>query len=73
MYDRALQALVKLGLEPEWEARFEPNSYGFRPGREGWYQRFERISYKQTSSLLVRVPSLAKFLQVGKPAQRTSR
>ena len=28
MYDRALQALVKLGLEPEWEARFEPNSYG---------------------------------------------
>ncbi|NEO53544.1 MAG: group II intron reverse transcriptase/maturase, partial [Okeania sp. SIO3B5] len=28
MYDRALQALVKLGMEPEWEARFEPNSYG---------------------------------------------
>ncbi|HEY9693969.1 MAG TPA: group II intron reverse transcriptase/maturase [Oculatellaceae cyanobacterium] len=33
MYDRALQALVKLALEPEWEAYFEPNSYGFRPGR----------------------------------------
>ncbi|NEQ78497.1 MAG: group II intron reverse transcriptase/maturase [Okeania sp. SIO2C9] len=33
MYDRALQALVKLGMEPEWEANFEPNSYGFRPGR----------------------------------------
>lgn len=33
MYDRALQALVKLALEPEWEARFEPNSFGFRPGR----------------------------------------
>jgi RNA-directed DNA polymerase len=33
MYDRALQALVKLAIEPEWEARFEPNSYGFRPGR----------------------------------------
>jgi len=33
MHDRALQALIKLGLEPEWEARFEPNSYGFRPGR----------------------------------------
>ena len=33
IYDRALQALVKLGMEPEWEARFEPNSYGFRPGR----------------------------------------
>lgn len=33
MYDRALQALVKLALEPEWEAKFEPNSYGFRPAR----------------------------------------
>ncbi|MEG4535141.1 group II intron reverse transcriptase/maturase [Microcoleus sp. D2_18a_D3] len=33
MYDRALQAVVKSALEPEWEARFEPNSYGFRPGR----------------------------------------
>jgi RNA-directed DNA polymerase len=33
MLDRAHQALVKLALEPEWEARFEPNSYGFRPGR----------------------------------------
>ncbi|NMG06372.1 group II intron reverse transcriptase/maturase [Brasilonema sp. UFV-L1] len=31
--DRARQALVKLALEPEWEARFEPNSFGFRPGR----------------------------------------
>ncbi|NEQ16927.1 MAG: group II intron reverse transcriptase/maturase [Moorea sp. SIO3E2] len=33
MYDRALQALAKQALEPEWEAKFEPNSYGFRPGR----------------------------------------
>lgn len=33
MYDRALQAVVKAALEPEWEAHFEPNSYGFRPGR----------------------------------------
>ncbi len=33
IYDRALQALVKLALEPQWEALFEPNSYGFRPGR----------------------------------------
>ena len=22
-----------MALEPEWEAKFEPNSYGFRPGR----------------------------------------
>jgi RNA-directed DNA polymerase len=33
LHDRALQALVKLVLEPAWEARFEPHSYGFRPGR----------------------------------------
>ncbi|AOY80180.1 group II intron reverse transcriptase/maturase [Moorena producens JHB] len=33
MYDRALQALAKQALEPEWEEKFEPNSYGFRPGR----------------------------------------
>ncbi len=33
MRDRAVQAVVKLALEPEWEAQFEPNSYGFRPGR----------------------------------------
>ena len=31
--DRALQALVKAAIEPEWEAKFEENSYGFRPGR----------------------------------------
>jgi RNA-directed DNA polymerase len=30
---RALQALAKGALEPEWEACFEANSYGFRPGR----------------------------------------
>ena len=33
MTDRAKQALGKLALEPEWEAKFEPNSYGFRPAR----------------------------------------
>lgn len=31
MLDRAKQALLKMALEPEWEAVFEPNSYGFRP------------------------------------------
>ena len=31
--DRALQALAAGALEPEWEARFESRSYGFRPGR----------------------------------------
>jgi RNA-directed DNA polymerase len=33
MEDRAGQTLVKEALEPEWEARFEPNSFGFRPDR----------------------------------------
>ena len=33
IFDRALQAHVASALEPEWEARFEPKSYGFRPGR----------------------------------------
>jgi RNA-directed DNA polymerase len=33
MRDRAMQKLVVLALEPQWEAKFEPNSYGFRPGR----------------------------------------
>ncbi len=33
MVERAKQALIKLALEPEWEAKFEGNSYGFRPGR----------------------------------------
>ncbi len=31
--DRARQALVKIVLEPYWEAQFEETSYGFRPGR----------------------------------------
>jgi RNA-directed DNA polymerase len=31
--DRAMQAIARSALEPEWEARFEACSYGFRPGR----------------------------------------
>jgi RNA-directed DNA polymerase len=31
--DRVLQARVLNALEPEWEARFEPRTYGFRTGR----------------------------------------
>jgi RNA-directed DNA polymerase len=31
--DRCHQNRVKNALEPEWEARFERRSYGFRPGR----------------------------------------
>jgi RNA-directed DNA polymerase len=31
--DRCHQGRVRNALESEWEARFEPKSYGFRPGR----------------------------------------
>ena len=31
--DRCHQQRVRHALEPEWEARSEPRSYGFRPGR----------------------------------------
>jgi RNA-directed DNA polymerase len=37
-----LQAVVLGALEPEWEARFEPKSYGFRPGR-GCHDAIEAI------------------------------
>ena len=40
--DRAQQAQVVNALEPEWEARFEPKSYGFRPGR-GCHDAIEAI------------------------------
>jgi RNA-directed DNA polymerase len=40
--DRAVQALVLNALEPEWEARFESRSYGFRPGR-GCHDAMEAI------------------------------
>src|SRR5919201_743015 len=33
LIDRCHQQRVRHALEPEWEARFEPRSYGFRPGR----------------------------------------
>jgi RNA-directed DNA polymerase len=33
VFDRACQALAKQALEPQWEALFEADSYGFRPGR----------------------------------------
>ena len=40
--DRCMQAVVKNALEPEWEAKFEPCSYGFRPGRS-CHDAMERI------------------------------
>ena len=49
MRDRAYQALVKQALEPEWEAHFEADSYGFRPGRsqhDAIEAIFDEIRYK---------------------------
>ncbi|MGQ4810664.1 hypothetical protein NKDENANG_04168 [Candidatus Entotheonellaceae bacterium PAL068K] len=43
MLDRWLQAVAKNALEPEWEARFEPSSHGFRPGW-GCHDAMERIN-----------------------------
>jgi RNA-directed DNA polymerase len=40
--DRVHQARVVSALEPEWEARFEARSYGFRPGR-GCHDAIEAI------------------------------
>ncbi|MGW3473643.1 group II intron reverse transcriptase/maturase [Saccharopolyspora sp. NPDC000995] len=40
--DRILQALTLNALESEWEARFEPKTYGFRPGR-GCHDAIEAI------------------------------
>lgn len=49
MHDRAVQALAKSALEPEWEAKFEGNSFGFRPGRsahDAIEAIFNHIRYK---------------------------
>ncbi|HEY9633906.1 MAG TPA: group II intron reverse transcriptase/maturase [Coleofasciculaceae cyanobacterium] len=43
--DRIMQAVVKNALEPSWEARFEPNSFGFRPGRS-CHDAIEQLWYR---------------------------
>src|SRR5512135_3323407 len=48
--DRCHQARVKNALEPEWEARFEPRSYGFRPGR-ACHDAIESLYNTRLSSL----------------------
>jgi RNA-directed DNA polymerase len=42
MRDRIEQAIIKNSLEPEWEAVFEANSYGFRPGRS-YHDAIEQV------------------------------
>jgi RNA-directed DNA polymerase len=43
------QARVLNALEPEWEARFEPKSYGFRPGR-GCHDAIEAVFQAATGT-----------------------
>ena len=40
--DRIYQNIARLALEPQWEAKFEPTSYGFRPKRN-CHDAIERI------------------------------
>src|SRR6266849_4992821 len=60
MIDRACQALAKQALEPQWEAQFERNSYGFRPGRS-CHDAIEAIlcSIKQKDKYFSDVPIAA--------------
>jgi RNA-directed DNA polymerase len=53
MRDRAAQTLVRLALEPEWEAHFEPNSFGFRPGRS---------AHDAIEAIFVAIHTKAKFV-----------
>jgi len=41
--DKAKQALAKMALKTEWEAYFEPNSYGFKLGRSCQYVAIKAI------------------------------
>jgi len=48
-HDRALQTVVRQALEPEWEAKLSPHTYGFRPGRSCWdaiEAIFHRITFR---------------------------
>jgi len=60
--DRGLQALTLNALEPEWEARFEPRSYGFRSGRgcqDAIQAIFNSVSGKNAKRLWVLDADLA--------------
>ena len=48
-HDRAQQTVVRQALEPEWEAKLSPHTYGFRPGRSCWdaiEAIFHRITFR---------------------------
>src|SRR3989475_2119532 len=54
--ERARQTLVRQALEPEWEAKLSPHTYGFRPGRSCWdaiAAVFHRIKFRPQYMLKV--------------------
>ena len=60
--DRVHQARVLNALEPEWEARFEPKSYGFRPGRgchDAIYAIYQVVKGKRPKRLVALDADLA--------------
>ena len=49
--DRIFQNIVKNALEPQWEVRFEPSTYGFRPKRstqDALVNLFTKLSSRST-------------------------
>jgi len=65
--NRVAQAIVKNTLEPSWEARFEPNSYGFRPGRgchDAIVQCWIRLNRKTTHKWVLDADVRAAFDQI---------
>jgi RNA-directed DNA polymerase len=55
-HERARQTLVRQALEPEWEAKLAPHTYGFRPGRSCWdaiAAVFHRIKFRPQYRLKV--------------------
>ena len=55
-HDRARQTLVRQALEPAWEAKLSPHTYGFRPGRSCWdaiEAIFHRIKFRPQYALKV--------------------
>ncbi|RPJ38689.1 MAG: group II intron reverse transcriptase/maturase [Planctomycetaceae bacterium] len=56
LHDRAQQTLVRQALEPAWEAKLSPQTYGFRPGRSCWdaiEAIFNGIKYRPQYALKV--------------------
>jgi RNA-directed DNA polymerase len=54
--ERARQTMVRQVLEPEWEAKLSPHTYGFRPGRSCWdaiEAIFHRIKFRPQYALKI--------------------